>query len=295
MGPVKITDWTPVGSIFKHAEYKLEVNLDGSFWEVYRRYSQFVTLDNAIRALLGAIQIQESNYSPTLPGRDIPGWLTETLVKKRIAILNQYLTEIVAYNPPDQHKESIRTLIRDFLDTEYRGKSGIRLSLENKKGSGHISIIRESFNLVARPKTYNMIYQGCYTAISSSKVLYICSNFYDSDTDAKHTIKLDSGGYKVESVDDKNFNLIGNNLFLSWKFHKSDDCAHWMRTIADATLDPVVERSTETSRRAEQQRIQQQMDAEAQAKSDAAIREATIKHEQRPGNKVDMLQNEFGV
>ena len=125
-----VTSWTPVGGVFKHVEYKIEVNLDGSTWDIYRRYASFVALDRGIRSILGESFVERGNYNPKLPSKELPHYLNPSAVHSRLTGLNQYLQEVISFVPPEKHKDTIRNRLREFLDTENRGKSGIRISLD---------------------------------------------------------------------------------------------------------------------------------------------------------------------
>jgi hypothetical protein len=287
-----ITNWTPVGGVFKHIEYKMEVNLDGAFWEVYRRYKSFEALDAAVRHVLGDSYISEHGFKPTLPGKDLPHYLNSSVVNKRMNALNEYLADIIAYNPPDQHKEAIRGNLREFLDTQNRGKSGVRVSIESSN-DGRL-VVREAFGLVARPSTFNMVYQGCFVALTSDKVLYVCSNVYDAADRAKHIISLNRGGYTVKGKDSIRFTLQGNDLNLDFKFTNENDAAHWMRAMGDATLMDTMARSTEASRRNDILRQQEEAEATARAQRDARDR-AHAQNQADKYNTKDTLSSNFGI
>ena len=290
-----ITNWTPVGGVFKHVEYKMEVNLDGAFWEVYRRYKSFQALDTAIRFVLGKIYLEEKGFAPELPSKDLPysvGGGSSSNIEKRIEKLNQYLVDIIAYSPPDQHKEAIRGHMREFLDTENRGKSGVRVSLEARQTG--VSVVREAFGLVARPSTFNMIYQGVFIALTNEKKLYICSNVYDSADRAKHCISLNMGGYKTIPIDVNKFDLEGNGITLCFKFINEHDSAHWLRAIGDATAGEVMQRTTEASRRSAHQEAQAQAQAAAAAQANDAHRRQMLAAEHKFNTK-DALSENFGV
>jgi len=294
-----VTNWTPVGGVFKHVEYKMEVNLDGAFWEVYRRYKTFDKLDAAIRNVLGPVHLEEKGFEPALPAKDLPysvGGGSSTALDKRIRELNKYLTDIIAYSPPEKHKETIRGHMREFLDTENRGKSGVRVSLEARGNgnSGGASVVREAFGLVAKPSTFNLVYQGVFIALTNEKVLYICSNVYDKADRAKHCIPLNMGGYRTIPCAANKFDLSGNGLQLSFKFVNEHDAAHWMRAIGDATQADVVQRTTDASRRAGQQQAHQQQQAQQQQQAAEDERRRAEATAVRYNTKDDLSAN-FGV
>ena len=103
-----ITSWTPVGGIFKHVEYKIEVNLDGALWEIYRRYANFVGLDKGLRSILGESFIAQGGFNPELPGKELPHYVNPGAVHKRVTGLNEYLQAIVTFVPPEKHKDASR-------------------------------------------------------------------------------------------------------------------------------------------------------------------------------------------
>ncbi len=293
--PVQITNWTPVGGVFKHVEYKLEINMEGAFWEVYRRYNDFAELDQNVRAQLGDVFCEKGSYKPTLPGKEMPYVSNKEVVDKRLPLLNTYLTDILEFDPPEEHKASIRNFIRFFLDMDNRGKSGVRMSLDNQRGKGATptTVIRESFALISSPKTLNMLTHSCFIALASNKTLYICNNVYDPIERARHIIQLDSGRCTIAAVGKNAFRLTSGDEGFNFTFLNEHEAAHWMRAVGDASLSQTIQRSTETSRRAEQQR--QQKEEEARAKTaQQALPTHHIKHGS-VGGTTDALSSQFGV
>jgi len=293
--PVCITNYTPVGGIFKHIEYKMEMNLEGAYWEVYRRYSEFATLNKKIRLALGDIWCKENDFKPTLPGKEIPHQLNGDVIDKRIPLLNEFMADMIGFTPPEDKKNAVKELLRTFLDMDNRGKSGIRRSLDvhHSKGGDLITVVRESFALVSRPKTFNMIYQSCFIALTTQKVLYICSKVYDRAQEAKHTLPLDHGLYRVKAVSKTRFDLVSPDNRFNFSFVNENDAAHWMRAVGDATIQQTMERSTEVSRRESQQKQQAEHDAAEQK----ALNARPQQHEFHgsTGGTVDNLSAQFGV
>jgi len=293
--PVLITNWTPVGGVFKHIEYKMEINLEGAYWEVYRRYSDFAHLNKNVRLTLGDLWCQQNGFKPELPGKELPYAINGDIVDKRIPLLNEYMSAMIGFTPPDDKKNLIKNLLRAFLDMDNRGKSGVRVSMEQQtsRGGPGVTVQRESFALVSRPTTYNLIYQACFIALTSHKVLYICSKVYDRASQAKHVLALDTGGFSVKAVSQTRFDLKSKTETYNFCFINENDAAHWMRAVGEATLQQTMVRATEASRRENMQR--QQAEETAQRKAAEQLRPQQHEYHGSVGGTSDQLSMQFGV
>ena len=276
-------------------EYKIEINLEGAYWEVYRRYSDFSHLDKNIRMTLGDIWCEENNFKPKLPGKDLPYAISGDTVDKRIPLLNDYMSEMLGFTPPEDKKNLVKNLLRAFLDMDNRGKSGIRVSMELQAGRGGPAntVLRESFALVSRPTSFNLIYQACFIALTSHKVLYVCSKVYDRAPQAKHVLALDTGGFSVTAVSQTRFDLKSLTETFQFCFINENDAAHWMRAVGDATLQQTMARTTEASRRSDMQRAQ--AENEATRKAAEGARPQVHEYHGSVGGTTDQLSTQFGV
>ena len=159
------------GHVNQWTVYLLEVNFEGETWIVYRRFSAFEHLHNAVCEMVDPTT--KVYLTKNFPEKEF-GSLFATMnfvVEKRIQILKRYINLLL------MHPQLVLSpVLLSFLDTEEKGKCGIARTL------GSRSVMLEAFVGMSLPEMGNMVYITCFVVLTSSGMFYALNSSYLNST-----------------------------------------------------------------------------------------------------------------
>ena len=133
--PVSIVAFEKSGGVIQFTIYKINVNLGGNSWSVWRRYRQFKELNDMIGEFvhIGGNErdndawFGEGNASQLFPPKIYPNG--DTVVRQRMVTLNAWLNKVMAFRPSATLKERVENALNGFFDLTHKGKSGLGLGI----------------------------------------------------------------------------------------------------------------------------------------------------------------------
>ena len=250
--PVSIVAFEKSGGVVQFTIYKINVNLGGKSWSVWRRYRQFKELNDFIGEFvhIGGNErdndawFGEGNASQLFPPKIYPNG--DTVVRQRMVTLNAWLNKVMAFRPSATLKERVENALNGFFDLTHKGKSGLATAANADTNK---ELVKECF---LRVKLSNSLMYGTYfVGLTRDNTLYICKKIYDSPLNSAYAAKLGAPGtsLKADMKGDRCFKLEGGDQNVYFEFSSKEESAEWFRAISTACVPAPLEKITPEKRR----------------------------------------------
>ena len=212
------------GHVNQWTVYLLEVNFEAETWIVYRRFSAFEHLHNAICEMVDPTT--KVYLTKNFPEKEF-GSLFATMnfvVDKRIQILKRYINLLL------MHPQLVLSpVLLSFLDTEDKGKCGIARTL------GSRTVMLEAFVDMSLPEMGNMVYITCFVVLTNSGMFYAFNDFYDNVDNAIMSLDLTTGG-RIRSDSGMKCEFRCQEKVFYLIFKSQDRMAAWVRAVSDQMM-----------------------------------------------------------
>jgi len=219
------------GGVNQWTVYVIEVRLDDNSWVVYRRYSSFEALHNAMSSRVDAMT--RTYLNKNFPERELGSFFGTFgfTVDKRVQVLKRYLGLLL------MHPQLVTDpILMSFLDTEDKGICGVARAV------GVNGVNLEGFVDMSLPDYANLVWTTCYMVLTKDGKLYALEDIYFPVEQAFLTVDLKLGG-KVSGTTDKCDITTGGSSSKSFsiKFKKEGTLASWIRALSTAMSECAVE------------------------------------------------------
>ena len=299
--PVAITAFGTSGGVVQFTIYKVDVNLGGDSWSVWRRFKQFKELNDMIGEFvhIGGNEkdsgnwFGEGNASQLFPPKVYPNG--DSVIRQRMVTLNAWLNKVMAFRPSANLKQRVETGLNGFFDVLHKGQSGLASAAGNDRGK---ELVRETFLRVKL--TNSLMYGIYYVGLTRDNMIYICKKIYDPPRDSVFACKLDATGGRINTFmkGDCGFNLQGADNDVHFEFSTREETAEWFRAISAACQPAPLEKITPEKRREmhmEEQRRKQEEKERAKEDMQRSQGKEDVFIGSTGGNAADLLSASHGI
>lgn len=164
-----------------HTVYKLLVNKDGTEHIVYRRYSEFILLQQELDNIIENEEMVKQ-LNDLLPEKVIGGSFSGTVapvIKSRMKSLDQYLSVLFTVDEIE-----INNIVITFFDFNNKGVSGIALQV------GQSKILRETFAETKLCWNSIGLWGTNFVVLLNTGTLLVLKSIYDNTSSAKINMSL---------------------------------------------------------------------------------------------------------
>ncbi len=281
---VKIVSSVNLGGAHKlHANYKMEIVMDGQGWVLYRRFSAFENLHRNLVSNYGEEKVKQLGL--VFPEKYYTGSIAGTLkyiVDIRTVQLQQYIDKLLSV----EGTTSISS-VGLFFDFENKGVSGLQVQL------GQSKILKETFAQTKYVKNYLGVWGASFVVLLKSGSIVVLPSMYDNVSKAEVNMMLGNNAATIVPTAAHNMvtiteNATGHRLMIS--FSTPAEAAFWIRTLSDFSVSTSVAQDTRANTQETNRR-----NAALTAEQNSRRQPTEVVRAAGTGNTVDELSAAFGI